>query len=113
MTFCDPLRRACSDDRASFGRVPVRGPNPKMRDLARTKADPRTNLAFHYSKVLAYANESVHEGNDGVRRGLARFDEDAHNIRAGWRWAAEHLAEAAWAKELCRSCTAAAAQIAG
>src|SRR5262245_48646316 len=87
-------------------------PNPGTCDMAKLKADARTNLAMLYFKVLAYANESVHQGNDGIRCGFAKFDEDAHNIRAAWKWAALHLSGAAWAAEFCRFCTLAATYIA-
>ena len=43
-------------------------PDPKMRDMAKMKADARASLAVYYFKVLAYANESVGGGNDGIRR---------------------------------------------
>ena len=49
-------------------------PDPKVRDMAKLKADARASLAVYYSRPVTYTNESVGGGNDGIRRGLAKFD---------------------------------------
>ena len=45
-------------------------------------------LAAHYARVLRSADALYRQGGEGVRRGLALFDQDWPHIQVGQAWAA-------------------------
>ena len=70
---------------AVFDYGPV-APHPAAVE-ARLEA-ARQRLAEHFLAVLWQANELYLQGGEGVLAGLALFDREAENIRAGQAWAA-------------------------
>ena len=86
--------------------------HPEGLNLAKATASARSGAALHYFTIMAHANELVQKGNDGILRGLAKFDREADNIRAVWKWAAELNLTMEYATNLCRYFTTAIAQIA-
>jgi tetratricopeptide (TPR) repeat protein len=59
--------------------------------------------ALHYARVLDIADDRYRQGHTALREGLALFDTEWPNIRAGQRWAAAHAESSAEAANLCIS----------
>jgi tetratricopeptide (TPR) repeat protein len=71
---------------------------------ARTRLDAaRRRVAGHFLEVLRQADKLYLQGDDGVTAGLALFDREVENIRAGQAWTAAHAEEdnqaAAWSSD--------------
>src|SRR5205823_2606087 len=77
---------------------------PHPRGLAGTKqtSEAAARLAVYFFGLLGEAGRLYEQGGDGVAAGLALFDREAHNIRAGWKWARERRSDDRRAAELCR-----------
>jgi len=60
----------------------------KLSEGERAEAEHRH--AIYYCQVLSQTNSRYLEGGDGVLQGLALFDRERENIRAGQAWAAAH-----------------------
>jgi len=58
----------------------------KLEDADRLAAEARH--ALHYEKVLRAADNAYKQGGESVMRGLAKFDLEWQNIKAGQEWAA-------------------------
>ena len=84
-----------------------------LHDLVRVFADSRLakreragaekRHAAHYEGVLRRAKETYKQGGDAVVHGLALFDAEWENIRAGQAWAAGHTAKDRAAAALCNA----------
>jgi len=57
--------------------------------------------AAHYASVLRAANDLYKQGSESITRGLALFDLEWPNIRAGQAWAATHAEKDNAAAQLC------------
>lgn len=83
----------------------------RLHDLARVFADSRLSDAEReearrrhgrfYLRVLRSANALYREGGASLLTGLALFDAEWGNVKAGQAWAASHAAEDAQAAGLC------------
>ncbi len=83
----------------------------RLHDLVRGFADARLERAEravaekrhaeHYTNVLAAADELYRKGGESVTQGLALFELEWGNIKAGQAWAAKHTSEDKAAAELC------------
>ncbi len=85
----------------------------KLHDLTRLfalttqsdefKAITQKRHAAYYMKVLSAANDLYLQGRSGMSEGLALFDREEANIRAGQGWAETNLEANLLAAELCMS----------
>ena len=83
----------------------------RLHDLARLFAESRLaederraaqqRHAEHYRAVLAATDELYLAGGEGILRGLALFDAERQNIRAGQGWTAAHAGQDDEAAHLC------------
>jgi len=83
----------------------------RLDSLARAYADSRLaptaraevarRHARHYAGVIRTANELYLQGREGVRAGLALFDQEWPNFQAGQAWAATRCADSDEAAQLC------------
>ncbi len=83
----------------------------RLHDLARLYAMSRLSPADraraeeghaeHYEQLAVEANELYYKGGEKVTRGLALFDRELVNIRAGQAWAAAHSETNESAARLC------------
>jgi len=78
-----------------------------LHDLARLFADARTTAqrrhAEHYKNVLSAANNLYLRGNEGITYGIALFEIEWNNIKAGQAWAATHAHDDDIAARLCNA----------
>ena len=65
------------------------------------RAEGALRHSAHYAEVLKQADDLFVEGGDSTLMGLAIFDAESENIRAGQRWAADNHGSASAARELC------------
>ncbi|MFZ0773424.1 MAG: tetratricopeptide repeat protein [Candidatus Sulfotelmatobacter sp.] len=78
-----------------------------MRDFGRRLLTPDESdvaarrHATHYGGVLSAADDLYLKGGDSTMRGLALFDLEWGNVRAGQAWAAAHAARDSEAARLC------------
>jgi tetratricopeptide (TPR) repeat protein len=82
-----------------------------LHDLARLFCDSRLSAtdraaaqsrhAAHYETVLRAADALYRQGGESIKRGLALFDLEWHNVQAGQVWAARHAQEDDAAAHLC------------
>jgi tetratricopeptide (TPR) repeat protein/transcriptional regulator with XRE-family HTH domain len=80
----------------------VRG-HPRGSGSAERLQTAKRRHAERFLAVLASTASLYSAGPDSVLDGLATFDRDAHNIRRGQVWAAEHSTEDKVAADLCRA----------
>ena len=80
------------------------GPGEPDAAAAEARLDAaRRRQAGHFLEVLRQADELYLQGGEGVLAGLALFDLEAENLRAGQAWAAAHAERddqaAAWSSD--------------
>ncbi len=105
----------CSLYRVSL--VENRAGRYRLQDLARDSAAARLRVeeqrtiaqkhARHYLEVLTKADRAYLEGDEMTLEGLALFDQEWGNIRAGQSWAAANVDDNPNAAELCSAYPAA------
>ncbi|MBL8171652.1 MAG: tetratricopeptide repeat protein [Acidobacteria bacterium] len=83
----------------------------RLHDLARVFAADRSPAAErltcqqrhaeHFLAVLTEANDLYQQGGEAIKVGLALFDREWNNARAGWEWIKRHAETIPRALELC------------
>jgi len=106
----DPARDALGELIAA-SLVEYESERHRLHDLARVFADSRLSNAEreaarrrhagHYAGVLRVANDLYLEGGASLLAGLALFDAEWGNVKAGQAWAGAHAVEDAQAAKLC------------
>ncbi|MFZ0889296.1 MAG: tetratricopeptide repeat protein [Candidatus Binataceae bacterium] len=103
-TLGELLRYSLLEWNSASGRYRLHGP---VRDFAgaqlgeAARAEAQSRHAMHYRNVLATTQRLYLQGGEAVPQGLALFDLERGNIRAGQAWSVVHAAGDDLAARLC------------